>query len=149
MVVVAVAQLYAPSTLCTTHTHTPSVLLTWLMDELQRRDTFGWVTVPEGSLFKKISISAQSLELNLSYTAALCCLFTKLQLERRASPRLFSFSQSVGQNLCHFKNILARQPCFPRDHLCTEKDSSSTYKLCKITTIKKNTCEGDKHTYWQ
>lgn len=44
---------------------------------------------------KKISISAQSLELNLSCTAALCCLFRKLQLERRHSPVLFSFSQSV------------------------------------------------------
>lgn len=57
--------------LCNTHIHTPSVLLMWLMDKLQRSDTFGWVTEPEGSLFKKLwedFYSCSSLQINLSYT---------------------------------------------------------------------------------
>lgn len=88
MAVVAVTQLHAPSTLWTTHTHTPSVLLTWLMDKLQRSDTLvGDLQSPRDHSLRSsetISFSAQKpTTKSLLHSAALCCLLRKLQLNRR------------------------------------------------------------------
>ena len=83
------------------HTHRPPVLLMWLMHKLQRSDTFGWVSEPEGSLLKKLwedfySCSKPTTESFLR-SAALCCPLRKLQPNRLSRLICPVFSQPVRQ----------------------------------------------------
>lgn len=79
------------------HAHTPSVLLTWLMDKMER--TFGWVTEPEGSLFKKLwegfYFCSKLTTKSVLHSAALCCLLRKLQT-LLSSLNTHNLSASIG-----------------------------------------------------
>lgn len=156
MAVVAVTQLHAPSTLCTTYTRTPSVPLTWLMDKLQRSDTLvGDLQSPRDHSLDNFSFCSKPTTKFLLHSAALCCLFRKLQLDRHTlknSP--FVLVAAICQvrfpmeNVWHFRS-LAWQPFVQDIPAELRKRTSLPLNLQALWNHhNKNTCEGDEYLYW-
>lgn len=103
MVVVAVTQLYAPSILSTTHTHTrtPTICPPDVGNGQTAEEWYFWVSYRARGItleaLRRFLFLLKNLQLNLSlHFAALWCLFTKLQLNRQEN-FLPLCSQSVRQ----------------------------------------------------